>query len=534
MSRFDAYIPALIAVFMLALVLGGIGLWVIPLILASAALLGMARMRLVRSKGDLIYRISVPVNAKNSDVNEDLDRLYRFASERSRSGVVYVIASMAAGGRRAAYIVVSKDEKDREGEILEAFAKSLKVLRVEKMNSAGLAGSVSLPLPRGSSDTILLHAPRSMERWYPGSSIGHWDRPPAIMLGYSVNTEEPVPVGLEPGDIYKHISVFGSTGSGKTTTAARIALEAVGVGLGVIIIDWHDEYADLLPGFTLLDPCGEPGLPLDPFGGEESIEAAVDIVEQVLGLTAPQTYMLHRVLEEHGGKMSIGELTAYLGASEPNSGYWEREVRQALLRRLHPLIRGARIGLFKSGAGSAGRLLRSGGRIVRVGCIDNVSLRRLYVMFLLKLAFEEAVRRRGTDTMIIVDEAHNVFQGEKSGDTFTDKLIAESRKYRLGFLLVTQSPSSISPEVLKNTGTKIIHAIHSGLDKRVLASSMALNGEYLEALGYLRPGEAVVQTPSLPEPVIIRVIPPSGQGDPGPSHHVRQASPLPRGMVHRL
>jgi len=471
-------------------------------------------------KTSIAYSITAPVNARLEEIQEDLDRLNKFSVERSKKGLLYTMVSLSAYGRRGTYLVVtgSGDMVEGEEELLEAFARSLKALRLRRVVNAPWGRRIVLRLPGDNGYALhQIHPQRSLELVYPRTSLSNVEDP-GILLGYAVGSDEPIPVGLEPEDLFRHVGVFGSTGSGKTTTAARIALEAAKAGLNVVVIDWHEEYKEILPGASFLRPCDAGSGPaLDPFGEEASIEEAVDIVEQVLNLTPPQAYMLHRVLEEHGGRLSVEELASYLEASTPDQGYWEREVRQALLRRLHVLLRGSKIGLFKRNARGVEAILADKLSVIQVGCIDNTSLRTLYVLFLLKLLFKEARRKGGLRAIVVVDEAHNVFKETHTKTSFAEKLIAESRKYLLGFVIVTQSPSSIASSVLKNTGTKVVHSIRSGIDKKIIGSSLSLSREHLDLLGYLRPGEAVVQTPLIPEPLVARIIPPGLREDPVPA-----------------
>ncbi len=43
-----------------------------------------------------------------------------------------------------------------------------------------------------------------------------------------------------------HTAIFGTTGSGKSVTTKRLALELVKTGVPVTIVDWHDEYVGLM------------------------------------------------------------------------------------------------------------------------------------------------------------------------------------------------------------------------------------------------------------------------------------------------
>ncbi|MEM2013761.1 MAG: ATPase, partial [Metallosphaera sp.] len=85
------------------------------------------------------------------------------------------------------------------------------------------------------------------------------------------------------------------------------------------------------------------------------------------------------------------------------------------------------------------------------------------------------------------------------------KLISEVRKYGLGLCVISQSPSSISPEVLKNTNIKIIHSIKSDTDKRILAEALSLTPSLYDSLDKLDVGEALLSSPNIKIPVVLKI-----------------------------
>ncbi|MEM4035291.1 MAG: DUF87 domain-containing protein [Fervidicoccaceae archaeon] len=312
------------------------------------------------------------------------------------------------------------------------------------------------------------------------------------------------PLGLTAEELLRHVGIFGSTGSGKTTTSAVLATGAASIGMSVVILDWHGEYGVLLEEacaerVEVLDPLEDDSASVNPLEG--AIEDAVSMLEDVLSLSAPQSAVLYRVLKESGGSLfGISSLIALLDSKSPE-GYWDRELRGALLRKLELLDSPEGKILFSKTVyrpPSNGEI-----QVINLSNIKNFNLKKLYSLALIKFIYQTRYARGGAGgrILLVVDEAHNIMP--KSVDNFVSKMIAESRKFGIGVVIVTQSPSSVNPEFIKNLNTKIVHAIRSNIDMRILEESMALEHNERVLLPRLEIGEAFFSSPSCPKPTLI-------------------------------
>jgi hypothetical protein len=59
-------------------------------------------------------------------------------------------------------------------------------------------------------------------------------------------------------------------------------------------------------------------------------------------------------------------------------------------------------------------------------------------------------------------------------------------------VITDQIPAQLTPEVIKNTNTKIIHKIFSKDDKEIVGSTMSLNDKQKDYLSKMKVGEAVM------------------------------------------
>jgi len=472
----------------------------VPIIVAAIHLLkhaGTVDSRHSR-ESDTINYIVYEVESQSGS-KEGLDRLVDLIGERSASSSVrYTIISMVEGGYSRSFIILSSNSPNKltiESEVFNTLASSiLSGVRVRRINDPGIddiALHVSnLPLTRNAPIIIARYNGGT------GSSIS----PDRIYIGEDLDYPVSRRIYIELSDVKGHIGVFGSTGSGKSTTLSILAKRVSEKGISVIIMDWTGEYARLLEdlgaGYREVDPTrGE--MTINPFEAINHNDSGIiiDILSNALGLTQPQEYLLQRILEARHPR-SISELMELIEAY-PEESKWDREVKRGLARRIGVLARGQGKILFKNGAKT---LIPGGLTIVRCDRIRNASVRTAYILMYLAHLYTLTPSR---EVLIVIDEAHNIFTKGLSG--FPDQLIAESRKYGLYLALATQAPSEISNSVILNTNTKILHALKSARDKQLISSTLSLSQDDAWRLDKLKPGEALVDAPSLGRPVFVKI-----------------------------
>lgn len=322
----------------------------------------------------------------------------------------------------------------------------------------------------------------------------------AIFMGVRIDSESPEPVFLSATDIDGHIGVFGSTGSGKSTTLAILACRSSRHGYNVVVLDWAGEYASIIGRFGCnyqhLNPMENARV--DPLSSSWDNITKAGILASALGLTEPQHYLLLKTLEDYRPS-SIRELFDVI-ASLDESSRWDREVKRGLLRK---------IGVFTSSIGS--KLVEkpdifldsSKPTIIDASVITNTSLRRAYSILLMASLYRLVIEGVYTKIFLVVDESHNLIHGEA---ILVEDLLAESRKYGFHLAISTQNPSLLPPRAIANTNTKIIHSIKGWRDLEAISLALSLPKPLLSKLPYLGPGEAVVSAPSLESPVLAKIL----------------------------
>ncbi len=437
------------------------------------------------------------------DVQRELNNLLTALLSRSKgSEVKYVIVTSVSGKQASSSIIVFKECENCEEEVVKEFQSVIEISSVVAPHISLEPVSVtadSIPLPRFFGNVsfaritdLKVDSPVSTDKL-----VVNYD----VEIGEMIVRSQTVPVGIMTSDVLRHIGIFGSTGSGKSNTASFLARQLITKGFNVIVLDWHGEYKEKLPGFTIFNQ--DNVFKLNPLKFND-IDDTIEILSDVLQLTDPQRFLLFVLLSKvkkiNGNLSDLFNLLKNIN----DQSNWIKDVKYALARKLYPLFTSKGKVLFDVDRNpDLNWLLSLNGVIFDLSFINNLRLRRLYGLFVMKLISDYYMARK-TDRklLIVVEEAQNYFQAENE---FIDKLISEVRKFGIGLCIVSQSPSSISSNVMKNTNIKIIHAIKSDVDKRILSESLSLPPNIYSAMDKLDVGEAIISAPNIKTPILIKI-----------------------------
>ena len=113
----------------------------------------------------------------------------------------------------------------------------------------------------------------------------------------------------------------------------------------------------------------------------------------------------------------------------------------------------------------------------------------------------------------LIEEAHRLLSKPEPGgspsqkqaaETFAD-MLAEIRKYGESLVIADQIPGKLTPEVMKNTNTKIIHRLFAQDDKEAVGHTMGLEEEQANFLSNLQIGRAVVFNGNWPKAIQVQI-----------------------------
>ncbi len=309
-----------------------------------------------------------------------------------------------------------------------------------------------------------------------------------------------------------HTLVLGSTGSGKTHTVSVIINKIIEKfnQIKIVIFDWHGEYSYLLKRKRRLVPYDLPIGITNLI--EKDLYSFIDILADVLELTNSQIYILEKVLRQllRRGGVSLNDIYTVLENFVDESS-WMRESRLSLLRKMSPLIRTGYSKLFSnSGIKDLMHCLNyeSSPLVIDVSVIKDPFIRKIYISFILNMIFDIFVNDKegkpNYKLLIVLEEAQNILS-KNNPVKIVSRMLSEIRKFGVGLIIISQSPSSLIENVMVNTNTKIIHSLKAGADIELVNKSIYLPPEYLRVIPYLEPGEAILYTRGFKKPLIVRI-----------------------------
>ncbi len=352
-------------------------------------------------------------------------------------------------------------------------------------------------------------------------------------------------VSLDKMELDKHIFIAGVTGSGKTTTCQTILLRS---NLPFLVIEpakteyriLSKKYKDILI-FTLGKDKIAP-FRLNPFEmyPHESVTSHVDMIMASIKSAFDMEAAIPQIIEkaiyecykEYGWDVS-DDTNKYYSWIDIQNGAFAFPTVSDLINKAEDVVKsqGFDVRLQKDYIGSIKARLQGltvGSKGLMLNTQRSLDFRDLVhrkvileleevrsgdekalIMGFILSNLMEAIRAEYNKAsqenkefkhITLVEEAHRLLGKYEMGDSKTKKqgvemfsdMLAEVRKYGECLIIVDQIPGKLTPEVLKNTNTKIVHKILAQDDKEAIGNTMALSEEQKAFLSLLDKGRAIV------------------------------------------
>ena len=336
----------------------------------------------------------------------------------------------------------------------------------------------------------------------------------------------------------KHFALVGSTGTGKSTSAALILhkiCEAAPHG-HIVMIDPHGEYGAAFEGRGAIYDVNNLQMPYWLMNFEEHCEVfltATGADRQIDADILARSLLAARTRNRVGqaiAKLTVDAPIPYLLSDlvnfiQADMGKLDRAGDTAPYLRLKSKIEeikaDPRYGFMFSGmlvadtmADFLARVFRmpGDGRPISIVDVSGVpsDITSVVVAVLSRMTFDFAIWSRNEakrPVLLVCEEAHRYIPSEKHADTSSvgrilARIAKEGRKYGISLGLVTQRPSDLSEGVLSQCGTIIAMRLNNERDQAFVRAAMPEGARgFLDAIPALRNRECIISGEGVAIPI---------------------------------
>jgi len=327
----------------------------------------------------------------------------------------------------------------------------------------------------------------------------------------------------------KHFALLGSTGTGKSTSAALILhriCDAAPDG-HIVMIDPHGEYSAAFRNTGLILDVSNLQMPYWLMNFEEHCEVLLSSSgndrqtdQDILAKCLLKARGKNR-LAETMGKITVDSPIPYLLSDLANEitnemGKLDKATNTApymrIKTKLDELKADPRYQFMFSGmlvgdtmADFLGKIFRmpSSGKPIAIVDVSGVpsDITSTVVAVLSRLVFDFAIWGREEQTrpiLLVCEEAHRYVPSEKNADgssvgKILSRIAKEGRKYGISLGLITQRPSDLAEGVLSQCGTILSMRLNNERDQAFVKAAMPEGARgFLDSIPALRNREAII------------------------------------------
>ena len=338
------------------------------------------------------------------------------------------------------------------------------------------------------------------------------ERSECVVLGDVLDFLER-PTGVRYGVRLGHLHglIVGSSGSGKSTSAGRFAVETARLGVRTVVFDWSGEYLEMLGkyGFRRLIPGSNFTVPLGLFSPVRLVEVLSYYVESLWGSSVSPMQYVFLKKAVYNCRGDVSRIYGYLEERSRVGRRDERQAAQALLNRLEP-VRSVFTEICKSGSGRF--------RFSDLGRLNVVSLEgfgsvgeKVLAGHLVLHGILQSVPRRIYDkplVHVVLDEGHRFFSRFGNVPSLVEEAYLEYRKFGV-MVTVATSTVDLPSSIVSNSSLIIAHRVNTVSAAKAVAEIVApappLVNNYAKYLKTLKTGYAIVSSAEKPQPTLVKI-----------------------------
>jgi hypothetical protein len=374
----------------------------------------------------------------------------------------------------------------------------------------------------------------------------------SVALGRILNDSGHAGAWLEinPDDLCRHLLIAGMPGSGKSVSTEHLLLSlwrehripwlVIEPGLKTAYRRLlNSEIASDLTVLAIGNPLSRrvsmnPMAAPPGIGLAEHTGALFAVIASAFELVAPMPEVLATAIEQtyrnHGWDLAglvpeeppprLADLVREIDRSSRELGYGPEitgNIRAGLLLRLRRLLEGP---LGPELGGSTGidmAALTEKPTVIELSCLPTAESQAL-VMGFITLQLRHHWRKEGISDSLrhltVIEEAHRLLKSVQETSANASRaravedlahMLAELRGFGAGLAIVDQTPSTLVPSVIANTGTKILHRLDHPVDRDLAGRGAGLSVNQVDILGSLKVGDAILRTDRRPRPYRLRM-----------------------------
>jgi hypothetical protein len=308
-------------------------------------------------------------------------------------------------------------------------------------------------------------------------------------------------------ELTRHMGIFGSTGTGKTTLAKNILRDLIRQNIPFIVFDWERNYRDLVRDhkevkvFTI-------GADISPFHFnyfrmpegipyKEYVKNLVEIFSKAYIGGAGSDSVLLKIFDKAYSQNEIPttEDARNILAEEMRGKLRGREMlwKQSSMRMLQFLCYGGTGKVYNSISYPMEKILK-GPVVFELGALASSNDKRFFVeMFTLWYWLyreQQGIEDEKLKHVLVFEEFHNIVENSKKDDLI-QKIFRQIRKYGTSLVVIDQTPSLIPNPVFENLYTKITFSLNHWKNVSAIVDAMFMTPEERKYIGILKTGQVI-------------------------------------------
>lgn len=314
--------------------------------------------------------------------------------------------------------------------------------------------------------------------------------------------------GINYGELTRHLGIFGSTGTGKTTLSKNILRDLIRSKVPFVVFDWERNYRDLIKEnkdikiFTV----GADTVPFffnyfkmpEGITFKEYVKSIIEVFSRAYIGGAGSDSVLLKVFDNIYRQNNLPTTKDALDAltQDMKGKLRGREMlwKQSSLRMLEFLCYGGTGEMFNASQFYPIEKLLGEQIIFELGGLSSTNDKRFFIeMFILWYWLYKEIQGIEDEKLkhvFVFEEFHNIVDISKQDDLI-QKIFRQIRKYGTGLVIIDQTPSLIPTAVFENLYTKITFSLNHKKNVMAIADAMYMDFQDRKCIGMLKTGQAI-------------------------------------------